>query len=140
MRMNAEQMTPLAPMAPVRHLSGRATISNARGKLCEFALDGWMILAPDFSPSPLLSDPICCISNNGLKFDEVGPEGERNAIQNAHACIVDSIAHVGGVWRRVAELNKLLGAEGLSTDITLWRLQFLLRLGCPPRHFTNHQE
>ena len=87
-----------------------------------------------------VSDPICCISNNGLNFDEVGPGGERNAIQNAHACIVDSIAHVGGVWRRVAELNKLLGAEGKSTGITLWRLQFLLRLGCPPRHFTNHQE
>ena len=44
-----------------------------------------------------LTDPICCISNNGLNFDEVGPGGERNAIQNAHACIVDTIAHVGGV-------------------------------------------
>ena len=102
MRMNAEQMTPLNGTRQTVICRGERPLAM-REESCANSLslfDGWMILAPDRLFPRLrkcVSDPICCISNNGLKFDEVGPGGERNAIQNAHACIVDTIARVGGV-------------------------------------------
>ena len=97
MRMNAEQMTPLN----VKPSSGRVAVSDARKvvRIRSRPMDGWMILPPGLFPvsASACLTPSVASQITASSLMRSGPSPRANAIQNAHACNVDTIAHVGGV-------------------------------------------